>query len=94
MGRGSPEATTTFGNDWVTVVVLGIDGEVQDALFAPSREQLVRVRGEIHRAMREELVAKIERQLDRRVLAFIDQSSTDRDTVGYMYLLVPAPSAA
>src|SRR5215204_1940872 len=48
------------------------------------REQLVRVRGEIHRAMREELVAKIERQLDRTVLAFIDQSSTDRDTVGYM----------
>jgi hypothetical protein len=91
MRRGSPAATTTFGDGWVAVLVQGIDGHGQDTLFG-SREEVAHVRGAIHRVMREDLVAKIERQLDRRVLAFIDQSSTDRDTVAYMYMLAPSGS--
>ena len=90
MPRVSPTATTTFGDDAVTVVVRGIDEPVRDTLFAPSAEDVVRLRGELHRIMREDLVGKIERQLSRRVLAFIDQSGTDGDTLAYMYMLAPA----
>jgi len=92
MRRGSPTAATTFGDAWVTVVLQGIDGQTQDTLFGPSAEEVVRFRGEINRVMREDLVPKIEGRLGRRVLAFIDQSSTDRNTVAYMYLLAPAGS--
>jgi uncharacterized protein YbcI len=92
MPRGSPTATTTFGDDSVTVVLRGIEEPAQDSLFALSAEDVVRLRGELHRVMREELVGKIEQHLSRRVLAFVDQSSTDRDTVAYMYMLAPVGS--
>ena len=89
MPRTSPVATTTFGDDSVTVVVRGVSDTTQDTLFALSAEDVVRLRGELHRVMREDLVDKIERHLSRRVLAFIDQSGTDRNTVAYMYMLAP-----
>jgi uncharacterized protein YbcI len=92
MPRVSPSATTTFGDESVTVVVQGIDEPAQDTLFTPSAEDVVRLRGELHRAMREDLVDKIERHLSRRVLAFVDQSNADRGTVAYMYMLAPAGS--
>lgn len=92
MPRGLATATTTFGDDSVTVVVRGIDEPTQDTLFAPSADDVARLRGELHRVMREDLVGKIERHLGRRVLAFIDQSGTDRNTVAYMYMLAPAGS--
>jgi uncharacterized protein YbcI len=94
MRRGSPTATTTFGDDSVTVLIQGIDGQAQGSLFGPSAHEVVRLRGEIHRGMREDLVDKIERQLGRRVLAFVDESSPDRDTISYMYLLVGSPSVS
>jgi hypothetical protein len=92
MPRGAPKATTTFGDESVTVVVRGINEPAQDTLFALSAEDVVRLRGELHRVMRADLVDKIERHLSRRVLAFIDQSSTDRDTVAYVYMLAPVGS--
>jgi Na+-translocating membrane potential-generating system (MpsC) len=90
MPRVSPRATTTCGADSVTVVLRGIGDPAQDTLFAPSSEDVVRLRSELHRIMREDLVGKIERHLSRRVLAFVDQSGTERDTVAYMYMLTPA----
>lgn len=92
MPRGSPTATTTFGDDSVNVVVRGIDGATQDTLFAPSAEEVARLRGELHRVMRGDLVDKIERRLCRRVSACIDQSGTEHDGVAYMYTLAPAGS--
>jgi uncharacterized protein YbcI len=94
MRRGSPTATTTFGDASVTVLIQGIDGQAQGILFGRSADEVVRLRGEIHRVMREDLVDKIERQLGRRVLAFLDESSPDRDTISYMYLLVESPSVS
>jgi hypothetical protein len=88
--RVSPTATATFGDGSVTVVIQGLENPAQDTLFVPAAEDVVRLRGELHRIMREDLVGKIERQLSRRVLAFIDQSGTDGDTLAYMYMLGPA----
>ena len=88
--RGSPSAATTFGDDSVTVFIRGTDEPAHETVFAPSDDEIARRRGELHRVMREDLVEKIERLLGRRVLAFIDQTSTDRSTVAYMYLLAPA----
>ena len=44
--------------------------------------------------MRDDIARTVEKQLGRRVLAFIDESSPDRDLVLYVYMLAPAGSAS
>ena len=91
-GGGPAQVQTTFGDDSVTV--RGITGQVEGTLFDPRAQVVLRVRGEVHKAMRADIARTVEKQLGRRVLAFIDESSPDRDLVLYVYMLAPAGSAS
>jgi hypothetical protein len=56
-------------------------------------DEVLRVRGELHSAMRDQLAQLVEEQTGQRVLAYMDESSTDRDLVLYVYMLAPEGGA-
>jgi uncharacterized protein YbcI len=90
-GRGPTKARTAIGAESVTVVLA-------DALTPGERtlaeggnvDAVLDFRHQIQLAMRDDLVAMVERNLDRKVLAFMSDNHVDPDMGVEVFVLAPA----
>ena len=90
-GRGPTKAKTTITDDFVAIVLA-------DALTAGERklvehgraERVLALRHDYQSMMRADLIALVERQLDRKVIAFMSQNHIDPDLGVEMFVLEAA----
>jgi len=91
-GRGPTKARTTIGQDLVVVIL-------EDALTKGERvladngqeESVVLMRRGYQATMRAELVAAVEKLMQRRVRAFLSDQITSPDITAETFVLEPAP---
>ena len=90
-GRGPTKAKTLIGEDVVTVVLADTltTGE-RNLVEHGLSERVLEVRHDYQRTMRKELIAIVERQLDRKVVAFMSQNHIDPDLAVEIFVLEPA----
>jgi uncharacterized protein YbcI len=89
-GRGPTKAKTLINDEVVTVLCA-------DALTTGERklvetghgEHVLQLRYDYQLAMRDELVRIVERQLDRKVIAFMSQNHIDPDLAVEVFVLQP-----
>jgi uncharacterized protein YbcI len=89
-GRGPTKAKTSINEDVVTVLLADTltKGErklVDNGLSA----RVLQLRHDYQLTMRDELVAIVERQLDRTVIAFMSQNHIDPDLAVEVFILEP-----
>jgi len=93
-GRGPTKARTTIGHDAV-LILLGdtlTKGE-RRLVEAGGAARVLGFRREFQRAMRDDLVATVERHTNRRVLAFMSENHIDPDVAAEVFVLEPLPDA-
>jgi uncharacterized protein YbcI len=93
-GRGPTKAKTLINDDVVTVLLADslTKGErklVENGHF----DRVIELRHDYQLVMRDELVAIVERQLDRKVIAFMSQNHVDPDLAVEVFVLEPAEAA-
>jgi uncharacterized protein YbcI len=94
-GRGRTRARTTINTDSV-MIVLGdtlTKGERNLAEHGKA-ERVLAIRHDFQLMMREELVALVERTLDRNVIAFMSDNHFDPDLAVEVFILEPATREA
>jgi uncharacterized protein YbcI len=93
-GRGPTKAKTLIYEDLVTVLLADTltKGERKLAENGHS-ERVMQLRHDYQRVMRDDLVAIVERQLGRKVIAFMSQSHIDPDLAVEVFVLEPAEAA-
>jgi uncharacterized protein YbcI len=91
-GRGPTKAKTLINQDLVTILLADtltrgerrlVDNGLSDRVLA--------LRHDYQMTMRDDLVAIVERQLDRTVMAFMSQNHIDPDLAVEVFVLEPAP---
>jgi uncharacterized protein YbcI len=89
-GRGPTKAKTLINGDVVTVLLADTltKGERKLAENGHS-ERVIQLRHDYQLAMRDDLVAMVERQLDRKVIAFMSQNHIDPDLAAEVFVLEP-----
>ena len=92
-GRGPTRARTTINTDSV-MVVLGDTLTKGERKLAESgkAQRVLDVRHDFQLVMREELVAMVERTLDRNVIAFMSDNHLDPDLAVEIFILEPTTS--
>jgi uncharacterized protein YbcI len=93
-GRGPTKAKTLI-NDELVVILLA------DALTRGERklaqnghaDRVLQLRTDYQHVMREEFVAIVERNIDRKVIAFMSQNHIDPDLAVEVFVLAPAAAA-
>jgi uncharacterized protein YbcI len=92
-GRGPTRARTTINTDSV-MIVLGDTLTKGERKLADSgkAERVLAVRHDFQMVMREELVALVERKLDRKVVAFMSDNHLDPDFAVEVFILEPTTS--
>jgi uncharacterized protein YbcI len=90
-GRGPTKAKTIISTDLVTVVLADTltTGE-RTLVDTGNSARVLDLRQTYQEAMREDLVAVVERQLDRKVIAFMSQNHIDPDLAVETFVLEPA----
>ena len=93
-GRGPTKAKTVINDDLVTVLLADTltTGERKLVNHGHS-ERVLQLRHDYQTTMREELVAIVERQLDRKVMAFMSQNHIDPDLAVEVFVLEPEGAA-
>jgi uncharacterized protein YbcI len=92
-GRGPTKAKTTINENLVTVLLA-------DTLTSGERhlvdnglgDRVLALRHEFQLTMRENLIGIVERQLDRKVIAFMSQNHIDPDLAVEVFVLEPEGS--
>ena len=92
-GRGPTKARTTIDHDSVMIVMGDTLTKSERRLAESGRaERVLDVRHDFQMMMQEELVALIERTLDRQVIAFMSDNHIDPDVAVEVFILDPASS--
>jgi uncharacterized protein YbcI len=92
-GRGPTKAKTVINEDVVTVVLADSLTQGERTLVdAGHSERVLQIRQDIQQAMRGDLVAIVEQELGREVLAFMSQNHIDPDLAVETFVLQPDKS--
>jgi uncharacterized protein YbcI len=89
-GRGPTRSRTTIDRDSV-VILLGdtlTRGE-HKLVEAGKKDRVLEVRHDFQMVMQEELVAAVEKAVDRKVIAFMSQNHIDPDLAVEVFVLEP-----
>jgi uncharacterized protein YbcI len=87
-GRGPTKAKTVIEGNLVAVVLADALTKGERQLAANGHaERVLKLRHDFQHLMREDLVAVVERQLDRKVVAFMSQNHIDPDLGVELFVL-------
>ncbi len=90
-GRGPTKAKTTVNENIVTVLLADTLTNGERNLVEHGRaNQVIRLRHDYQLVMRDDLVEIVERELDRKVIAFMSQNHIDPDLAVEVFVLEPA----
>jgi uncharacterized protein YbcI len=90
-GRGPTKAKTVINEDLVTILLADTLTNGEQRLVESGREERVlQLRHDYQLTMRDDLVAIVERQLGRTVIAFMSQNHIDPDLAVEVFVLEPA----
>jgi uncharacterized protein YbcI len=91
-GRGPTKARTTINGEWIFVTLTDTLTKGERTLAATGRSQFVRdARRAFQDAMRDDMVANVERLTGRRVIAFLSDNHIDPDVAIECFQLAAAP---
>ena len=89
-GRGPTKSRTILGEDMVTIVLADTLTKGQRKLVELGGERRgLDTRQEFQRAMRDDLVALVEDQVQRKVIAFLSANDADPDLAVETFMLAP-----
>ena len=93
-GRGPTKAKTLIKDDVVTVLLADTltKGE-RNLVDNGHSERVLQLRHDYQRVMADDFIAIVERQLDRKVIAFMSQNHIDPDLGVEVFVLEPAKEA-
>lgn len=92
-GRGPTRARTTINTDSVMIVLGDILTKGERKLAENGKaNRVLAVRHDFQLVMRDELVAMVERTLDRKVIAFMSDNHLDPDLAVEVFILEPTTS--
>jgi uncharacterized protein YbcI len=90
-GRGPTKAKTLINEDVVTVLLADTLTKGERRLVDTGRsDRVLQLRHEYQLIMRDDLVGIVERQLHRKVIAFMSQNHIDPDLAVEVFVLEPA----
>jgi uncharacterized protein YbcI len=90
-GRGPTKAKTLINDDVVTVVLADTLTTGERTLVENGRsDRVLQLRHDYQETMRDDLIAIIERQLERKVIAFMSQDHIDPDLAVEFFVLEAA----
>jgi len=90
-GRGPTKAKTVISDDVVSVVLADSLTQGERTLVdAGHSDRVLQIRHDIQNAMRDDLVAVVEKELGREVMAFMSQNHIDPDLAVETFVLHPA----
>jgi uncharacterized protein YbcI len=90
-GRGPTKAKTLINEDVVTVLLADTLTTGERRLVDTGRsERVLQLRHDYQMIMRDDLVRIVERQLQRKVIAFMSQNHLDPDLAVEVFVLEPA----
>jgi uncharacterized protein YbcI len=93
-GRGPTKARTSIDEDLVTIVLADTLTQGERTLVDSGRsDRVLQLRHDYQIVMRDELVAIVERQLGRKVAAFMSQNHIDPDLAVEVFVLETAEAA-
>jgi uncharacterized protein YbcI len=93
-GRGPTKAKTVIDDDLVTVMLADTLTKGESKLVEKGRsDRVLELRHEYQLVMRTELVDLVERNLDRKVIAFMSQNHIDPDLAVEVFVLERAEAA-
>ena len=93
-GRGPTKAKTIIDQDVVTILLADTLTSGERRLVDGGRsDRVLQVRHDYQTLMRDDLIAVVERQLDRKVIAFMSQNHIDPDLAVEIFVLEPAVGA-
>jgi uncharacterized protein YbcI len=93
-GRGPTKAKTLINEDVVTVLLADTLTKGERKLVDSGRaDRVLQLRHDYQLTMRDDLVALVERQLDRKVIAFMSQNHIDPDLAVEVFVLEPEGAA-
>lgn len=89
-GRGPTKAKTLISEDLVTVLLADTLTKGERKLVDTGHsDRVIELRHDYQLAMRDDLIGIVERQLDRRVIAFMSQNHIDPDLAVEVFVLQP-----
>jgi uncharacterized protein YbcI len=89
-GRGPSKAKTLINDDLVTVLLADTLTKGERKLVDSGRsDRVLQLRHDYQLTMRDDLIAIIERQLERKVIAFMSQNHIDPDLAVEVFVLEP-----
>ena len=89
-GRGPTKAKTVINEDLVTIVLADTLTKGEQKLVDNGlAERVLQLRHDYQVTMRDDLVAIVERQLSRKVVAFMSQNHIDPDLAVEVFVLEP-----
>lgn len=94
-GRGPTKAKTTINHDSVIIVLADTLTKGERRLVASGKaDKVLELRHDYQQIMRGDLIAIVERQLDRKVNAFMSQNHIDPDLAVEVFILQPTTTEA
>jgi uncharacterized protein YbcI len=89
-GRGPTKGKTLINDDVVTVLLADTLTKGERKLVDNGRsDRVLQLRHDYQLTMRDDLIAIVERQLDRKVIAFMSQNHIDPDLAIEVFVLAP-----
>jgi uncharacterized protein YbcI len=93
-GRGPTKAKTVITENMVTVLLADTLTKGERTLVDNGHfDRVIQLRHQYQGIMRNDLVALVEQQLDRKVVAFMSQNHIDPDLAVEVFVLEPAEAA-
>lgn len=93
-GRGPTKAKTTISDSVVTVLLADTLTTGERTLVKHGHtDHVLQARYDYQTAMRDDLIDIVERELDRKVIAFMSQNHIDPDLAVEVFVLEPAEAA-
>jgi uncharacterized protein YbcI len=93
-GRGPTKAKTVINDDVVTVLLADTLTKGERKLVENgASDRVLQLRHDYQLAMRDDLVALVEHELDRKVIAFMSQNHIDPDLAAEVFVLEPTEAA-
>ena len=91
-GRGPTKAKTTISGDLVVVLLADIMTKAETTLVDDGQGGFVLdMRHRLQNAMREGLIATVEMNTERKVIAFMSENHIDPDMAAEVFVLEPQP---
>jgi len=91
-GRGPTKAKTTISGDLVVVLLADSMTKAETTLVDNGQDDFVLdMRHRFQNAMREDLIAAVEMNTERKVIAFMSENHIDPDMAAEVFVLEPQP---